>query len=235
MKMQELERRTGVDREVIRIMLRERLLPQPHRPTRNSAEYDETHVTAVGAVRELQQSSRMTLREIKAALDANGLNGAGPVGAFRHIDALLGSRFGRASAPPVSLSAIEANHPEARHDAEAFEALEMLQIDRAGPDEALSMWDARLVEIWGEIRKAGFVEETGYPPENIAFYLEAAKMVARNEFEIFFGQSKVPITHEQSANMLHVALPLMLDFFGLLRLKAFFQLLQERQDPSGDS
>lgn len=77
------------------------------------------------------------------------------------------------------------------------------------------------MEIWGKIREAGFVEEQGFPPENISFYREAAELVAQHETSIFFRGSDGAIGEEDAARMLETALPLMLDFFGLLRIKAF--------------
>lgn len=231
MRMRELEERTGVSREVIRIMLREGLLPEPRRPARNAAEYDEAHVRGVAAVRELQQSSRMTLAQIKAALNDGGLENSRPNATFAHLDALLAGLFGMDEAPPVDLSTLERRLPHARHDAAVFERLGMLRILHGSDGDALTLADARLVEIWGAIRDAGFVEEAGFPPDNIAFYLDAAKVVAQREAEVFFSNSQVPIDELDAARMLHVALPLMLDFFGLLRLKAFMNDLEQRRTP----
>ena len=78
MKMRELEERTGVDREVIRIMIREGLLPEPQRPARNAAEYDEGHVSGIATIRHLQQTSRMTLKEIRSALSGEASFGETP-------------------------------------------------------------------------------------------------------------------------------------------------------------
>ena len=47
MKMQDLERATGVGRETIRFYIREGLLPQPERPNRNVAWYDESFVERI--------------------------------------------------------------------------------------------------------------------------------------------------------------------------------------------
>lgn len=226
--MRELEERTGVNREVIRIMLREGLLPEPLRPSRNAAEYDEAHVRGVAAVRDLQRSSRMTLKEIKSALATGGLSDRSPGNNHPQLEALLAGRFGLDEAPPVDLATLAERSPTAQIDAAAFEKLGMLNVDRVNGQETLSLADARLVDIWGQIREAGFVEEAGFTPANIGFYLEAAQMVARREAEIFFGNSLVPLDDDESARMLHVALPLMLDFFGLLRLKAFMAIVREQ-------
>lgn len=228
MRMRELERRTGVNREVIRIMIREGVLPEPKRLARNRAEYDETHVRGVAAVRELQLSSRMTLKEIKAALDSGGLDRGATSRPDLHLDELIAGQFGLNQAPPVDLAVLEERLPTARRDAIAFQSIGMLSIFKENGREFLSLTDARLVGIWSSIRNAGFVEEIGFAPENIAFYMDAAELIAKHEVDTFLGNSRVPIAPERAAQMLQVALPLMLDFVGLLRLKAFVKALQAR-------
>lgn len=222
MKMRELEQRTGVDREVIRILIREGLLPQPKRLARNAAEYDESHVAGVAAIRALQKGSRLKIREIKALLNGEPLDRVAPSSAYRHLESLLAHRFGLDDVPIISISSLAERYPMASRDAEAFAAMGMLTILDRPEGPGLSLNDARLVEIWGQIREAGFADENGFPPENIAFYLDAAEAVAAKEASTFFERGK-QIDEEQAAAMLHTALPLMLDFFGLLRIKAFMR------------
>jgi DNA-binding transcriptional MerR regulator len=223
MKMRELEQRTGVNREVIRILIREGLVPQPERPARNAAEYDERHVAAIAAVRQLQQTSRLTLREIRGVMEGKGLPAAGPAAAYRQLEELLAIRFDMREAKMLPLASLEERYPKARRDAKIFEAMGMLALVKTEEGEMISLADARLVEIWGQVREVGFVEETGFPPENISFYLEAAEMVAQNEAGLFVEMSEGRIADDRAATMLHMALPLMLDFFGLLRIKAFMR------------
>lgn len=221
MKMRELEERTGVDREVIRIMIREGLLPEPLRPARNAAEYDEGHVSGIATIRHLQHTSRMTLKEIKSALLGEALERPGPASAYSHLETLLSQSFGLEQPTTVSLQSLCERYPQAERDARAFAAMGMLALISTDDGSSLSLTDARLVEIWGKIREAGFVEEQGFPPENISFYQEAAELVARHEASVFFRGSDGAIKAEDAAKMLQTALPLMLDFFGLLRIKAF--------------
>lgn len=228
MKMAELERRTGVDREVIRILLRKGLIPQPDRPARNAAIYDERHVRAIAAVRALQKGSRLTLDQIRAALEGGGPEAPGGVATYRHLEELLAIRLDVDGTASVALDALAERYPMARRDARAFEAMGMLRLIPGAAVERLTLTDARLVEIWGRIREAGFIEETGFPPENIAFYREAAELVAAREVEVFLQGSGGRIDEERAAVMLHAALPLMLDFLGLLRIKAFLRIMHEK-------
>ena len=227
MKMRELEQRTGVDREVIRVLLRKGLLPEPERPARNMAVYGEKHVRAIGVVRELQRSSRLTLGQIGAAMSLGTVEGGAAVTTYRHLEELLAIRFGLDQSPLVAIATLAETYPSAERDARAFAGMGMLRIVEEGGAPHVSMTDARLIEIWGQVRRVGFVEETGFPPENIGFYLEAAERVAAEETRVFLAGSRGRIAEEQAAVMLQAALQLMLDFFGLLRLKAFMRNLHE--------
>lgn len=228
MKMAELEKRTGVDREVIRILLRKGLIPEPERPARNAAEYDERHVRAIAVVRELQHGSRLKLDQIKAAMHGNGLEQRGGAETYQHLEELLAIRFGVDQTPSVTVDALVKRYPMARRDAKAFAGMGMLELIDGNGGERLSLTDARLVEIWGRIREAGFVEEIGFPPENVTFYLEAAELVASKEVEVFLKGSEGRINEERAVAMLQAALPLMLDFLGMLRIKAFLRIMHNK-------
>lgn len=227
MKMQELERRTGVHREVIRILLRKKLIPEPHRPARNAAEYDEGHVRAIATVRDLQHQGRLTLDQIGDLVEGRGLEPRAASGVYQRLETLLAMGFGVDETPRVALGQLVERLPRADHDARTFAAMGMVEIVDTPDGEMLSLGDARLVEIWGYIRQAGFIEEQGFPPENIAFYQRAAEMIASEEVRVFLEGSAGRISEDRAAAMLQTALPMMLDFLGLLRLKAFLRAMRE--------
>ena len=58
--------RPGVGRETIRFYIREGLLPEPERPGRNVAWYDESFVERIALIKELQQKRFLPLQVIKA-------------------------------------------------------------------------------------------------------------------------------------------------------------------------
>lgn len=164
MKMQELEQRTGVHREVIRIFIRKKLIPEPHRPARNAADYDEAHVRAITTVRDLQREGRLTLDQIGDLVKGRGLEPHASRGVYHHLETLLAMRFGVDETPRVTLQQLSERLPRAEHDARTFASMGMVEIVSAAGGEMLSLGDARLVEIWGQIREAGFIEEQGFLP-----------------------------------------------------------------------
>ena len=229
MKMRELEARTGLNRETIRVYLRHGLVPVPQRPLPNVADYDESHVRAILAVRDLQVGSGLTLRQIKQTL--NGQHGDRRIeaGAFQHLEALVATRVGLDDRQ-ISIASLLKAFPHAVKDAKALQSIGIVDIKETAVGPCLSVTDARLVTIWGEMRTAGFTEETGFSPDVLAFYVEPAEYVAGREAAIFLERAEGKISADQAATMLQSALRVMLDFFGLLRMKAFMRNIH-RESP----
>lgn len=227
MKMRDLEAKTGVNRETIRVYFRESLLPEPSRPARNVADYGEEHVRAIQAIRNLQRDSRMTLPQIKSVL--NGENNSGrPLGvaAFTHLEELVASRVG-VQQGLVSLASIVAQHPKGLADAEALCRIGIIELIDGPDGRMLSVTDAGLVGIWGRMRLAGFDEEHGFPPEILDYYAEAAEYVAGKEARLFLERVEGRIDEDEAAAMLEFALPAMLDFFGIIRQKMFLKNISQ--------
>jgi DNA-binding transcriptional MerR regulator len=219
--MRELEARTGVHRETIRVYLRHGLIPQPARPRRNVADYDDAHVDAVLAVRRLQES-RFTLPQIRSMM--NGYVADQRVGAndFSHLERLVSSRVGL-NEHLITVDSLVERFPEARKDARTFDAMGVIEIVQDDGHEALSLPDAEIVSIWGEMRAAGFDESLEFRPEMLDFYIEATEFVAGWEARTFLDRTEGWIGEDAAAAMIERAFPLMLNFFGLLRRKAFLR------------
>jgi DNA-binding transcriptional MerR regulator len=220
MKMRELEARTGLNRETIRVYLRHGLVPAPKRPLPNVADYDESHVRAIHAVRELQRGSGLTLKQIKQTLDGQLGHRRIEAGAFQNLEALVATRVGLDDRQ-ISIASLLKAFPHAAKDANVFRSIGIVDIKETAAGPCLSVTDARLVTIWGEMRTAGFTEETGFSPDVLAFYVEPAEYVAGREAAIFLERTEGKMSADQAATMLQSALRVMLDFFGLLRMKAF--------------
>jgi len=227
MKMRDLEIRTGVNRETIRVYFRKGLLPEPERPARNVADYGEDHVRAILAVRKLHRQSGMTLEQIKSLLDGTGSSSPLGASAFPHLEELVALRVGVENRQ-ISLEAMLEENPNALTDAEALARIGVIDLVRTSEGRMMSITDAGLVTIWGRMREAGFDENNGFPPDILGYYIEAAEIVAGNEARLFLERVEGRIDEVEAANMLEFALPTMLDFFGLIRLKSFLKNIGQR-------
>ena len=221
MKMRELEKRTGVNRETIRVYFRLGLLPEPRRSKPNVADYDERHVKAIGAVRRLQVQSGMTLPQIRDTLNGKSPSRRLEAGAYQHLESLLSARVKYDGDRTISLSKLSRSNRHAASDASALAEIGIVSLHHTKGGTKLSALDARLVDIWIRMRQTGFDERSGFSADILSYYLEAAQHVADQEASLFFERVEGRVDEQQAARMLEFALPTMLEFFGLLRLRIF--------------
>lgn len=222
-KMRDLEKRTGVHRETIRVYFRHGLLPEPERPAPNVADYGEAHVQAVLAVRKLQRDDGLTLPQIKEALRGQNSEGRVDAAAFRNLEALVAARVGMDG--EVLLETLTAARPYAEHDAKVFQGLGIVEILDTPKGPALSIMDSRIVTIWQLMRAEGYTEENGFPPTVVDFYAKPADMVAREESQRFIDATEGRMDDAEAARIFHAGIRHMVDFFALLRLKSLMRYI----------
>jgi DNA-binding transcriptional MerR regulator len=236
MKMKDLEARTGVNRETIRVYLREGLLPEPQRPKPNVAIYGEAHVRAIQAILDLQKGRRIPLRQIRRAMEGAPEAIPSDAGAFARLESLVAERVGADDAL-APLAAVAAVNPRAEADAGALEAIGAVRLTRRGRKLFLTRTDAQLVALWGQMRAAGFDEAAGFDPKVAAMYVAAARSLAQAEVRTFLQIVGGRMGEERAAALAQTALSLMLDFFGHLRMKAVLEAFAEqtRGGPAGST
>ncbi|MGE3391089.1 MAG: MerR family transcriptional regulator [Gammaproteobacteria bacterium] len=232
MKMRELERTTGVNRETIRVYLRYGLVPAPLRPKTNVADYDASHVDAIRTVRMLQKDQGLTLPQIRAILaGGSAVTGVVP-DAFPHLERLVAGRLDEFEAW-VPLDSVLSRNPRAREDSRALSAIGAITPRRRGGRTLLTRTDAELVGIWGGMRAAGFTEELGFSPAVLRFYVDCARDLAQREVSEFLKIVGGRIDASEAAGLALEALQRMLPFFGLLRTKAVLDAMRAHA-PSAD-
>ncbi|BBF69935.1 hypothetical protein [Sphingomonas bisphenolicum] len=177
---------------------------------------------AILAVRRLQRENRLTLAQIKAIIGGEGTEGRVEASAFDQLEQLVAHRVG-VDGPPVTIASLLERYPHAVEDARTLAKIGILDIIETEQGKALSITCAQLVRIWGDMRKAGFDQRLDYTPDILGFYTEAADFVGRWEAVTFMERVEGHIDVGQAATMVEHALPLMLDFFGLMRQRAFFR------------
>lgn len=229
MKMRDLERLTGVNRETIRIYLKHGLMPEPQRPARNVADYGAEHVRAIEAIRQLQKERRLPLNLIKRAMDGDTTVMPADASAFPHLDSLIAARAGVDEAL-LPLASLVARDPHAASDARILEKVGAVELIKKSGKPHLSRIDAQLVGLWGQMRAAGFTEALGFTPEVCRMHTEAAEKLARAELKLFLATLTGKQNEGPTADMAQAALTNMLSFFGLVRTKAVLKALRTRTD-----
>lgn len=219
LKMRDLERLTGVHRETIRVYFRAGLLPAPERPKRNVAHYSDAHVQAILAVRNLHRSRRIGLAQIRRAMEGDASALPGDAAAFTHLESLVATRIDTGDAL-VPLSQVEAQIPGAARDARAFARAGAITLRRREGQVHLSRTDMQLLALWGQMRAAGFSEANGFNPEVVDMYVQSANTLAHVEVRRFLSIIQGRMDERQAAELARTAIRVMVEFLGLLRMKA---------------
>jgi len=186
MKMQDLERATGVGRETIRFYIREGLLPQPERPGRNVAWYDESFVERIALIKELQQKRFLPLQVIKAIVGNDAEPSRDEVKALIELDGkLFPAVAGGPEMPPERLAAVAKRTGLKAAEIRELADTGLVEIETRDGDQWLDDSAIRIVELWAKVRQAGYTAALGFVPGNMRLYVDFVRWLAREELRIF--------------------------------------------------
>lgn len=238
MKMKELERVTGMGRETIRYYIREGLLPEPERPKKNVAIYGKAHIKRLELIKRLQQERYLPLSVIKTIVASEADHPVTGFEAFMGLETRLGpllSERGASSAnglaPRRFLEVVKASGVSMA-DARALEEMGLIIVDRRGNEEWLNHRNARLLELVGEWRAAGFTDEAGFSIETHRVYAEVAEVLAHRSVAQFYNNFGEKVTTEKAVQMAVEGINLVNEMMPLLRIEKIIREV-ERVNTTG--
>lgn len=231
MRMRELEQRTGVGRETIRFYIREGLLPEPERASRNSAGYSEDHVVRVKAIKRLQEERFLPLSVIKALLNANETGGVDYT-AFPNLDTLLLTRLdAQAADSRRTLAELSEQTGQSEHEIREMDRIGLISI---APDGTVDGRDAAIAARWSELRSVGFTRERGFMPDESRLYVEFVEWLAAEEVRVFFGHMVGQALEEEAATAAERGIGIINDVLGMMRTRALLRRLHAVQHTDQD-
>ena len=231
MRMRELEQRTGVGRETIRFYIREGLLPEPSRASRNSASYSNDHVVRVRAIKRLQEERFLPLAVIRTLLDGDQSERWLEPQAFPQLDSLLTQRLDH-DAPRVAVVAVQAQTGTSDEDIAGQIEAGAVTVDPAG---TMSARDAAIVRVLGEMRATGFTSERGFDHEGMRMYLDFVEWVTAQEMRLFFEHTAGQNDEAEAADMAERGIAQVNELLSLLRTRAILGKLRTRRRVANDN
>jgi DNA-binding transcriptional MerR regulator len=235
LKMKELERRTGIGRETIRFYIRQGLLPEPERPGRNVAWYDESFVERIRLIKTLQEKRYLPLAVIKSVMAGRDRPTPAEVDALLAIDGKLfpGVEGGLTGGPErVATVATRSGIPVA--EVHALADVGVLRVETREGDQWLEAVGVRLVELWGRLRAAGFDAELGFGPESTRLYADVIRMLARTELRMFTQGITGRVDADRAAYMAEQGIDLINQMLALLRRDTLLRYVAEGNIPSDE-
>jgi len=175
LKMSELAESSGVSTGTIKHYLREGLLPEPVKTSRNMAYYPPDFVERIRLIKRLQEQRFLPLKRIKAILAAAG-DGERP-------------RLSRAEAAR--------RHNVPRRVLERLEEIGVLSGDRGGyePD------DVQIVQAIAGFRSGGWDEAIGFTVYDTLRYREALEPLVREEVRLLLERLPADVDAERALGL----------------------------------
>jgi len=225
--MKDLCELTGLSRQAIHFYIQQGLVPEGKKTGRNMAWYGPEHVERLQLIRRLQEERFLPLKAIRALLD----------GETAHLDpqkrSLLtevGARLDPRGARPATVDAAEAC---ARHSVTAAELDRLVELGIVvardeGGRRVLSADQLWVLDIWGQLRAAGFTEELGFTVDDVQIYEDAIGKLFQRETALLVDRL-AGLPPERVAEMIERVLPLIhatLIHFHTNALRNFFTVLE---------
>jgi len=177
LKISELAEASGVSAGTIKHYLREGLLPEPVKTSRNMAYYPEEFVERIRLIKQLQEERFMPLRVIKSMLDDDPERARALVELEDRIleHALKGEERTRVSAAEV----------RRRYDIpqEVLDRLAELRVVTPS-SRGYSASDVGIIEAISRFRAGGYSDEIGFTVYDTVRYKRALEELVKEEVEV---------------------------------------------------
>ena len=225
LRMGELAEASGVSAATIKHYLREGLLPEPVKTSRNMAYYPAEFVERIRLIKQLQEERYMPLKVIKDLLDED------PDRAKALIE--LGDRLlERAKAADEQrVSAAEVRH---RYEVPQ-EALDRLaEIEVLSPDDAgYSPTDLRIIEAISRFRAGGYDERIGFTVYDTLRYKKVLGELVKEEVDVLMERLAGEMDADKVMELIEAGVEPLNELMAAMRTKQLVAELERRRG-SGD-
>ncbi len=209
--MRDLVRLTGVSAPTIHFYAQQGLLPRSRKTAGNQALYEETTVSRIRWIRDLQTELGLSLRSIANVLAMRGETPVEEIRALQALGALLDEPDPAAGAG--ELAAV-------RERLSGSDVASLQRLGLVGSTGPISSSDLRLLDLVAAMRAAGFTEEAGFSIESLALYRDAVERLVADEL----ARVVEPVLHRHDPqtlrDLVHRGLPLTDRLLSLLHQRA---------------
>jgi len=226
MKMRELSEASGVSSATIKHYLREGLLPEPVRTSRNMAYYPPDFVDRIRLIKQLQEERFMPLKLIKDVIDKD------PERARRLVE-LEDRMLERALAAegPKRVSAAELRRlygiPK-----EALDRLVELGV-LTPTSRGFGANDVKIVEAISRFRAGGMDERIGFTVYDTLRYKHALDELVKEEVHVFMDRLAGEMDAEAAAELISNGVAPLEDLMRALHSKAMVAELERQRAARG--
>ena len=214
LKISELADAAGVPVATVRHYLREGLLPEPVKTSRNMAYYAPEFADRIRLIKQLQEERFMPLRVIREVLDSAGND-------LERLQTLVeaGDSLVERVLAPLADRTSEAEVLE-RYEIPERALRRLAEVGVLSPDESgYSQADVRVIDAIARFRAAGWNETSGFGARDVARLMQGLEPVIADELELLL-QRFAALDPERAAALLDGGTTPFPDLIGALHAKA---------------
>jgi DNA-binding transcriptional MerR regulator len=220
LRMRELAAASGVPAPTIKHYLREGLLPEPVKTSRNMAYYPPEFVERIRLIKRLQEERFLPLKAIKNVLDEDPERAQAMLELGDQIlDRALAGERSRTSAAEV-----RKRYGVPKEVLDRLAELEVLTPNSRG----YSPSDVTIIEAISRFRAGGYDEQIGFTVYDTLRYKAALEELVRQEVDVVMERLAGEVPTERVVEMLEAGAQPLKDLIGALHTKLMVAELERR-------
>jgi DNA-binding transcriptional MerR regulator len=225
LKMSELAERSGVSAGTIKHYLREGLLPEPVKTSRNMAYYPPEFIERIRLIKRLQEQRFMPLRLIKGVLEEDPDRAQAIVELEDRIleRAAAASERGRASRAEV-----RRRYEIPANVLDRLEELGVLTPNSRGYDDD----DVAIIEAISRFRAGGYDEQLGFTVYDTLRYREALEPLVAEEVRTLLDRLVGEVDADRAVEIISAGAEPLRELIGAMHSKLLLAELRRQRDGS---
>jgi DNA-binding transcriptional MerR regulator len=224
LKMKELAEESGVSAGTIKHYLREGLLPEPVRTSRNMAYYPPEFVERIRLIKRLQEERFMPLRAIRDVMDSSD---PGRVHALVELeDRILERAIAARSGTRTSRADVRRAYDMPQNVLDRLEELSVLTPNARGYDPD----DVKIIEAISRFRAGGYDEAFGFTVYDTLRYREALQPLVEEEVRTLLDRLAGTVDPDRAVEIIASGAEPLRELIGAMHSK---QLLAELRRQRG--
>jgi DNA-binding transcriptional MerR regulator len=225
LKMRELAEASGVSAGTIKHYLREGLLPEPVRTSRNMAYYPPDFVERIKLIRQLQAERFMPLKLIKSVLDEDPDRAR----ALVELEDRILERATRGEQKRVSAAELRDRCDVPQEVLDRLAELEVLTPNSRG----YSAGDVEIVEAISRFRAGGYDERIGFTVYDTLRYKRALGELVKEEVAVLMDRLAGEMEPERAVELIEAGTEPLRDLIAALHQKLLVAELRNQRAARG--
>jgi DNA-binding transcriptional MerR regulator len=221
LRMRELSARSGVSAGTIKHYLREGLLPEPVRTSRNMAYYPPDFVERIRVIKQLQEERFMPLKAIKRVMDEDPER----TRALVELEDRVIERAAVGEETRVSAAELRRRYEIPKEVLDRLAELEILTPTKRG----YSPSDVKIVEAIARFRAGGYDERIGFTVYDTLRYKSALEDLVKEEVEVLLGRLAGEMDTDRALKLIDDGREPLNDLIATLHSKLLLAELKRRR------